>query len=711
MPNNLTLEILDYNWHRLWVSPNVVSARKIDELGAVGEGEVVLPLDDEALQYLPDPSSPQANEGRWRLYEDGELTFAGVVDQTTREVTSDYNYQFGGKQRGILLGVANEGRRDFNGWPVHTLFQELLWDNIGKAPIATVFAYSDAHELHPPINAMIGDIVEGNYWGTQTSGTQHFMTMDLGGVENLVGVRVIPPWWDQRFYHFSVETSEDAITYIPQGMYAQNLPLSDKGALFTFDAPARYVRVNVVSSSDEIGRIAAILPYRELATVGPDTTYLIPWIENDDSGNIYDEQLGASQRVLENGSFNGDGILGNSFVTRLLDGGIQTHVFRGTTNSVYFTQGTTGGNGRVAFYLDNEFQAEADVVSGTYQTKAFEIVNLSNDLHHLKVVQISGTPQIDYFTGLFQSSYRPIRDDDSAIGYAGGWEERENERFSNQFTHGTKVSGSTATFTFTGDLIKAFGKMGPVYGVAEFYIDGFLEDAVDLYSASEDYQQVMFAWSGSYGDHEFMMRNKGSKNPASGNYWTDLDHLTGNFAHVIYLRSFYETNLRLLTRLSEITNTFLRFNHDGSIDLLGSVGDYSNTIIREGENEGGTIINASAEHDYSETASAVLALVTGPGDMPIKAFVIDREAVKRMGLKIRKAEEADANDAYLLTRQAWSELQEYKEPQKRFTVDFDPSEVGDIQVGQTTVLHSQRLGLTNNELFRAGRLTTEWTNE
>jgi hypothetical protein len=221
----------------------------------------------------------------------------------------------------------------------------------------------------------------------------------------------------------------------------------------------------------------------------------------------------------------------------------------------------------------------------------------------------------------------------------------------------------------------------------------------------------MFAWSGSYGDHEFMMRNKGSKNPASGNYWTDLDHLTGNFAHVIYLRSFYETNLRLLTRLSEITNTFLRFNHDGSIDLLGSVGDYSNTIIREGENEGGTIINASAEHDYSETASAVLALVTGPGDMPIKAFVIDREAVKRMGLKIRKAEEADANDAYLLTRQAWSELQEYKEPQKRFTVDFDPSEVGDIQVGQTTVLHSQRLGLTNNELFRAGRLTTEWTNE
>jgi hypothetical protein len=169
----------------------------------------------------------------------------------------------------------------------------------------------------------------------------------------------------------------------------------------------------------------------------------------------------------------------------------------------------------------------------------------------------------------------------------------------------------------------------------------------------------------------------------------------------------------MLTRLSEITNSWLSFNHDASVDLLGSVGTTSNTIIREGENEGGTIINAESETDYSETCSAVLALATGGiNDVPIKAFVIDMNAVQQMGIKIRKAENADANDAYLLTRQAWSELQDYKNPVKRWNVTFDPSEIGGpLEVGDNTILHSDRLNLTDGSQHRVGRIVTEYSQD
>jgi hypothetical protein len=189
----------------------------------------------------------------------------------------------------------------------------------------------------------------------------------------------------------------------------------------------------------------------------------------------------------------------------------------------------------------------------------------------------------------------------------------------------------------------------------------------------------------------------------------DVDGLEGNFAHVIYLRSFYETNLRLLGRMSEITNSWNRFNNDGSIDYLGSVGTSSDTVVREGENEGGTIINAQVQDDYSETCSAVLALVTSSDGIPLKVFVVDKEAVDRMGLKIRKLENADANDAYLLTRQAWVELQDHKYPARRYSVEYDENNVGDILVGETTRLFSPTMRLDGMESLRVGKMETVYS--
>lgn len=707
--NDLVLEICDYNWERLYVSPNVVSASVTRELGAVGEGEVTLPAGDPAIDYLPDPESTLSNEGRWKLYEDGVLTFAGVVDQTTRRINPDETYTFGGKQRGILLGQANVGRRNFNGWTIQQLFEELLRDNIAKAPIASIEERTSADDAHLAINAITGDIIRRQYWASASDNLPHYVTIDLGDDYDLVGVRVIPNWWDNRWYNFRVLTSSDNSSFDDQGGYETNRPLHDKGKLIEFTANARYVKVRVTDSSDGYARIAGILAYRQLATTGADTDFLAPWIENDDSGNV--TLFGDTERRNTPGAFNGDGVIGSSLTTRLNAGGRMDHRFRGTATGVYFTQGPGGGSATADIYLDNVFQETVALTGQTYQVEGFVVTDLTNGVHILSVRQNTGTPQVDYFAGMYKTSYRKVRDDDAGIGYYRGWTSNTGKHFSD-YSHKHSTSRVASNhFEFTGDSIAVIGTKRHNYGKQLFRMDGILFDTVDQYHATDQFQRTLTTWSGSYGFHSFRGIHEGGKNPASTNYFIDLDGLHGNFDHIIYMRSFWETNLALLTRLSEIIQSFLRFNDDGTVDMLGKVGEWSETFVREGENEGGNILDADITDDYSETASAVLALVTSSDGPPIKAFVIDKNAVARMGLKIRKVDFADANDAYLLTRQAWSELQDHAFPTRRYSVQFDHALLNDeIEVGETTKLYAPSIGLTGDE-FRIGRLVTDFDTE
>jgi hypothetical protein len=709
---DLVLEICDYNWERLYVTPNVVSANVTRELGAIGEGEVTLPAGDPAIDYLPDPASALSNEGRWRLYEDGELTFAGVVDQTTRRINSDNTYTFGGKHRGILLGQSNMGRRNFSAWTLQQIFEELLRDNIAKAPIASIEERTSATDAHPAISAITGDVIKNQYWATSQGegGLPHFMTIDLGDDYDIVGVRVIPPYWDNRWYNFRVLTSSDGSSFDDQGGYEVARPLHDKGKYIDFTANARYVKVKITDSSDGFGRLASVLVYRQLATVGSDTDYVIPWIENDDSGNI--TKFGSTQRFNTPGAFNGDGVIGNSLTTRLNTGGRMDHRFRGTATAAYFTQGKGGGQAKADIYLDGNFQETVTLPFHTYQYEGYRVENLPYGVHYLSVRQNSGTPQVDYFAGLYKTSFRKVRDDDTSIGYYRGWSVNQGEHFTDFSHHRTSSQVASNHFEFVGDEINVILTKRPNYGKQEFKMDGSTIEVVDQYAANDNFQQNLVQWSGSYGSHGIRGIHNGDKNGNSSGFYIDLDEYRGNFDHIVYMRSFWESNLRLLTRLSEITQTFLRFNDDGSVDMLGKVGEWSETIVREGENEGGNIIEADITDDYSETASAVLALVTQPDGPPIKAFVIDKNAVARMGLKIRKVEFADANDAYLLTRQAWSELQDHVQPIRRYSVQFDHGLLNDeIEVGETTKLYAPSIGLTGGDEFRVGRLVTDFDTE
>lgn len=701
--HDVILEVLDHQWVRRGLSKLVKSASATEELGTVGEGECTVATSDPIAALLPNPDAANRFEGRWRLYEDNKVVLAAVIDATTVKLNEQSGeISFGGKSRGIELSWENFGRRDLLGWPTVELFTELLRRNIGKAPMASVIDVTSELNTRPAINAITGDPFKEQYYAAAVAGS-HGFTIDTGEVQVIHGIRVIPPWWDGRWYHWTVETSDDNATWTMRDAKTSNDPNNDRGRLADFGSAgisARYIRVRVTDSSDGIARLAGVLVLQDIMSVGADTDFNVPFIENDDSGNC--ALAGNATREVVNGAFTGDGITGNSLVTRLNASGASiTHTFRGTAETVMMTQ-AEHGDADVEVFIDGVSQGTFTAHNGEYQEEVFKIENLAAGQHTCEVRWASGTPQIDYFTGLYESSWRAIREDEPAIAYSGVWEDVENENAYNFAVKRSKSTGAHAVLEFFGDQITVIGNKGTGHGSVEWFIDDVSQGTVDL-SVGSGTKQTWFSWSGTYGPHTLRIVTQDT-DPC------ELDRIQGNFSHVIYMRSAYDHNLFLATRFSEILNAYLRFNYDGTVDLLGITGTDSGIVIREGENAGGTIISAEKQDDYSETISACIALVNGPNDLPVKSFVIDRSAVKEIGLKVGKYDGTDAVDAFLLTRQAWQYIQDHKKPIRRYTIQQMPEHDDEIvDVGDSARLVSRTLGL-NGELHRIGRKVTEWSS-
>ncbi len=700
---DLMAEVLDYNWVRKAITGKVKSASITDELGQVGDADVTVPGDDLIRDVLPDPDADNPYEGRFRLWEDGVVKFAGVIDATTVDLDeSDNRLSWSGKQRGIELGFLNTGRIDYIGWSVKELFQELLRDNIAKA--ATVESVSTEDDIFQAYLALSGDPFKANYWKSADGNPPHYLVIDLGDDYDISAVRVMPQWWkdiDTKEFHwhkFEVDYSSDASSYTNYYTKDNNNPSSGKGHLHEENVNARYIRLKVTDSSDGYARIAQVMVYVDRATVGGDTTYVTPFVENDDSGNI--DRTGDTTRVVIPGAFQGDQVITKSFVTRLADGGSMTQTFRGVSSAVYFTSAKSGGTSHVNIFVDGNLRVSGLAIPGNrYWYKGYDTLDdfgglLSDGKHTLKVAHVDGSPQIDYFSGLYRTSWRPIEDDDMSIGYTGDWDSVQAPYFFNYFA-ARGSTGAEMQFNFTGDKIRIMGSKPVDGGTFNIQIDGVSDGSYST-SGGGLHKQLLYEWNGGYGDHRINLT------VTDGPVF--FDRIEGNFMHTLYIRSRYEANLKVLIRMSEILDSYCRFNDDGSVDLLGSVGDSSNTIIREGENEGGTLIQASKEHDYTETGSVCLALVNVNGELPIKAMVIDREALAEIGWKVVKLEDSDAADQFLLNRQALTFLRDHRKPNKAYDISYDGEE---IDVGLTTRLYSPSAGLDGSE-FRIGKITTEY---
>lgn len=709
MSDELIVEILDQDWVRKAATNKATSASITEELGVVGEANVEIPIADPAGAYLPDPDATDPYEGRFRIYEDDQLKFAGVIDAHTKSISNDgASIRFGGKHRGIELGFYNTGRVDYLGWELPELYKELLRNNIARE--ASLESVSSEDDLYGAYQMVTGDPFKQNYWKTTSSTPTHSAVFDLGSSRAVTAIRVMPQWWKDidtkkfHYHNFQIATSLDGSTWTNRGTKNDNYPSSARGHLYEFTADIRYFRIQVTGSTDGIARIAQIMVYSDIGTVGPETTYVVPFIENDDSGNC--TTSGSTTRPIVPGAFQGDGVITHSYVTRLGAGGSITHTFRGTSDAVFLTSHTNGSS-EVKIYLDGVDKGNVTIPDNRYWFKAYDTADegaLTNTQHTLKVEQVSGTPQVDYFNGIYQTSWRPIEADDPSIAYLGNWSEAEAAYFYNFYAAQSTVVGNEMHFTFRGDRIMLKGDKGTGMGSFQYWIDGVSQGTVNLNISGSFHKQILLDWSGSYGQHTLRLRHT-----VAGKIL--IDRIEGDFTHTMYLRARYEPNLKVLTRLSEIIDSYLRFNNDGSVDLLGTVGAYGGTVIREGENDGGVIVNANVENDYSETGSAVLAIVNVNGELPIKAFVIDREAVAEIGFKVVKLEQSDAADQFLLNRQALQYLRERRKPTRSYDVGFDPDELdGNIEVGETTRLYAPTVGLDGNTRHRIGRVTTEYVN-
>lgn len=702
---DVLVEILNQNWERKAITGSVKSASITDELGQVGSATASIPLDDPIVPSLPNPDENNPFEGRWRIYEDDAVKFAGVVDSTTiRFDENEGSVSFGGKHRGIEVGFYNTGRVDYLGWSAAELMRELLRDNIAKN--ATIERIDSEDDLYQGYLALSGDPYKSNFWKT-TDALPQDIVIDLGEVTDISAIRVMPQWWKDlettrfHYYKFTVAISDDDSSYSTVYTKSNNNPSSGKGHLYEGNHSCRYIKVTVTASSDGVGRIAQIMVYRDIADIGADTTYVTPFIENDDSGNI--ARAGDTSRPVVPGAFQGDQVITKSYVTQLNSGSASiTQTFRGVSSAVFFTSASSAES-HVNIYVDDILRvSNLTIPTNRYWFKGYDTLDdfgvlLSDAEHTLKVERVDGTPRVDYFNGLYRTSWRPIEDDDMSIAYRGSWSAVENARYFNYFA-AKGATGDEMHFEFTGDRIRIMGSKTADGGAFTASIDGVSQGSFST-SGTGEHKQVLFDWSGAYGTHSLNV------NVTSGFMY--LDRLEGNLMHTLYLRSRYEANLKVLIRMSEILDSYLRFNDDGSVDLLGAVGDSSGLIIREGDNEGGTIIQASKEHDYSETGSVCLALVNVNGEMPIKAMVIDREALKEIGWKVIKLENSDAADQFLLNRQALNFLRDHRKPNRAYDVSYEGEE---IDVGLTARLYAPSAGLDGSE-FRVGKITTDYLGE
>ncbi len=709
MADDLIVEILDQNWTRKAVTNKATKASVTRELGVVGDANVEIPIDDPAADFLPSPDVANPYEGRWRLYEDDQLQFAGVIDAQTRSISGDgASVTFGGKHRGIQLGFYNTGRVDYLGWTLPEVYRELLRNNIGRE--ATLHSTSSEDELYGAYQMVTGDPFKQNYWKSTSGTPNHWAIFQFATDRHVNAIRVIPQWWkdiDTNRFHrhdFTIETSLDGAAWTTRGTKTNQMPSSSKGHLFTFSADVRYFRLTVTGSSDGYARIAQIMVYEDIADIGGETTFVVPFVENDDSGNCVTS--GTTTRPITPGAFQGDSVITHSYVTKLGSGGKITHTFRGTSDAVFFTSHNNGAS-TARIFVDGSDRGVVSIPNNRYWYKGYDTAEdlgeLSNTEHTLEVRQESGFPQVDYFNGIYQCSWRPIEADDPSIAYVGSWSEVEAAYFFNFFAAQSNEINNKFVYEFKGDRIRVRGSKGAGFGTITWYIDGVSQGTVNCNTGTtQTNKQLLIDHSLTYGSHTLRVDHTGAGKIL-------FDRIEGDFDHTLYMRARYETNLKVLTRMSEIIDSYLRFNDDGSVDLLGSVGAYGGTVLREGESEGGTLIDVSIENDYSETGSAVLAIVNVNGEMPIKAFVVDREAVAEIGFKVIKLEQSDAADQFLLNRQALQYLREKRKPSRSYDMKFDPDQVqGVVEIGDTTRLYAPTVGLDGEARHRVGRITTDY---
>ncbi|GAA3129441.1 hypothetical protein JOF29_007290 [Kribbella aluminosa] len=122
-----------------------------------------------------------------------------------------------------------------------------------------------------------------------------------------------------------------------------------------------------------------------------------------------------------------------------------------------------------------------------------------------------------------------VDDASGQVRYDGTWSHADTTSGSTAGALGQTESysseaGATARTTFRGTGIRVVCPEGPNEGIAEISVDGGTPTRVDLYAASKQFAQTVFARTGLLdGEHTVTVRVTGDKNPAATDVYVAVD--------------------------------------------------------------------------------------------------------------------------------------------------------------------------------------------
>lgn len=146
---------------------------------------------------------------------------------------------------------------------------------------------------------------------------------------------------------------------------------------------------------------------------------------------------------------------------------------------------------------------------------------------------------------------------DSAIVYDGDWTAINNLKNAggNSVIRGSK-SGSSIRFSFNGSALAIVGYTSPTYGKISITVDELDEEIIDLYSASQDWQKVIYDRYLSDGLHTVTVKILAEKNDAAsrkGLYYAALDSIITDGALVSAEKVIDDMNISINDTVTEIT--------------------------------------------------------------------------------------------------------------------------------------------------------------
>jgi hypothetical protein len=301
---------------------------------------------------------------------------------------------------------------------------------------------------------------------------------------------------------------------------------------------------------------------------------------------------------------------GGSFRYANASGASVTATFNGTYLAWIAKKSSSYGIAKVTLDGTKTYSVDLYSRNAVYQQKAWESGILAPGIHTVKI-EWTGTKNgaaavtnigVDAFdvAGSLVGVSR-MEQTDQHLGWSGNWAKLSGTSYSGGTAWYANSAGSSVTMEFDGTGVTLVGKKGPTYGIAGVSLDGGTPVPVDLYNATNVYQQKM--WSSGLlfpGHHVVKVEWTGQKRAAATktNIGLDAVEVRGNLA-TAPLSNLAFDQVRVVAHLNKLVMD-IGVRHGGSAEEMQAVRyavDHFTALGYRPEVMEVPVINGTTSHD------------------------------------------------------------------------------------------------------------------